>query len=181
MKENPVSDVLLRLKASDTDKGPFMEAYGDIYEHSPWVAEDAWAARNGKNLDTASGLHSAMAAAMTATNEASQMSLICAHPDLAGKLAVAGKLTEASKSEQAGAGLDHCTEDEFREFQSLNNAYKEKFGFPFIIAVKGHDRHSILAAFRARINNDPETEFHTALEQINHIAFFRLMALVETL
>ena len=172
-------DAQLNIKASEASKATFVKAYGGIYEHSPWVAEGAWAARKGESLDTLNGLHAAMASALASASETKQMKLICAHPDLAGKLAVAGELTAASKSEQAGAGLDRCTQEEFEEFQRLNAAYKEKFGFPFIIAVKSHDRHSILAAFRARLNNDRETEFRTALEEINRIAFFRLAELTK--
>jgi len=167
----------LKVKASDTDEAIFLMAYGDIYEHSLWVAEGALAARKANNLDTVGGLHSAMAAVVASANEAKQMKLICAHPDLAGKLAISDTLTEASKSEQIGAGLNACSAEEFAEFQHLNTAYKEKFGFPFIIAVKGHDRHSILAAFRARLNNDRETEFRTALTEINKIGLFRLAEL----
>ncbi len=151
-----------------------MEAYGGIYEHSPWIAEAAWLANNGDNLDTADALLNTMQNAVKAADEPAKLRLICAHPDLAGKAAVRGELTDESKSEQKGAGLDACTPEEFEEFQTLNRAYKQKFGFPFIIAVKGHDRHSILAAFRARLNHDRALEFKTALTEIHKIASFRL-------
>lgn len=178
-KDTPVSDVPLKIKASATSERTFLEAYGGIYEHSPWVAKGAWTARDGSNLDTVGGLHGAMEVTVAAADEASQLKLIGAHPDLAGKLAVAGELTAASRSEQTGAGLDRCTKQEFEEFQNLNSAYKEKFGFPFIIAVKGHDRHSILKAFRTRLPNDRAIERETALQEINRIGHFRLMELVE--
>ena len=169
----------LKIKASHCDEESFLSAYGGIYEHSTWIALGAWANRASGNLDTVGGLHQEMMNTIGAASEAGKMTLICAHPDLAGKLAVSDELTAESKSEQAGAGLDQCTAEEFTEFQSLNQAYKEKFAFPFIIAVKGHDRQSILASFRARINNDRPAEFETALQEIDKIAFFRLTALTE--
>ena len=173
-----MSDMSLKTKASLVSEAVFAETYGGIYEHSPWVAEGAWAARVGENIDTVTGLHGAMKATMASADDGKKMQLICAHPDLSGNLAVAGELTAASKSEQAGAGLDHCTTAEFEEFQTLNTAYKNKFGFPFIVAVKGHNRHSILSAFRARLTNTPAIERKTALQEINRIAHFRLMELV---
>ena len=169
----------LKIKASKVDQDTFLSAYRGIYEHSPWIALGAWASRAGDNLDTVGGLHREMMKTIGAASEAGKMTLICAHPDLAGKLAVSDELTRESKSEQAGAGLDLCSEEEFAEFQNLNKGYKETFGFPFIIAVKGHDRQSILANFRARINNDRETEFNMALKQIDQIALFRLQDLTE--
>lgn len=164
----------MKLRASEHDREAFVAAYGGIYEHSPWVAENAWDTHSRTDLDTISGLSSAMQQAVDKAGEARQMTLICAHPDLAGKAAISNELTSESRSEQQGAGLDRCTPDEFDEFQALNAAYKQKFGFPFIIAVKGHDRHSILAAFRARLNHDRTAEFQTALTEIHKIASFRL-------
>lgn len=169
--------MMLRERPSDISHDRFTELYGGIYEHSHWVAEAAWQERSGDSLDSVAGLHAAMAAAVDAADEGKQERLICAHPDLAGKAAIRGELTAESKAEQSGAGLDSCTAEEFAEFQSLNKAYKSKFGFPFIIAVKGHNRHSILAAFRARLNNEREREFKTALGEIHKIARFRLEAL----
>lgn len=157
-----------------------MDVYQGIYEHSGWIALGAWAAMSGHNLDTVQGLHREMMRTVDRASEAGKMTLICAHPDLAGKLAVGEELTAESKAEQAGAGLDACTEEEFEEFHKLNRAYKEKFGFPFIIAVKEHDRHSILSAFRARVNNDRQQEFETALAEINKIAYYRLKELGES-
>ena len=162
------------LTPSLLSKAAFIEAFKDIYEHSPWVAEGAYlrcepAQRDDKNL-----LLAAMAATVQAASTEQQLALICAHPDLAGKAAIEGTLTNASTAEQSGAGIQHCTPDEFAQFNTLNHAYKAKFGFPFIMAVKGSNRHLILAAFAERINNDYTTEFNTALEQINTIAQFRL-------
>lgn len=164
----------MKLKASLCDRATFTAAYGGVYEHSPWVAEAVWDQRTDTNIDTFENLKTMMRDAVEHGSEAQQMTLICAHPDLAGKAAVAGDLTKESQSEQSGAGLDQCSPDEFDEFQTLNSAYKAKFGFPFIIAVKGHDRYSILAAFRARLNHDREREFRTALDEIHKIAGFRL-------
>ena len=164
----------LKIRPSRITKDAFIAAYGGIYEHSPWIAEAAWRAKTGDSLDTAETLHAAMRETVNAADESAKLRLICAHPDLAGKAAVRGELTNESKSEQKGAGLDACTPEEFKEFQTLNNAYKQKFGYPFIIAVKGHDRHSILAAFRVRLNHDRTLEFETALAQIHKIAGLRL-------
>lgn len=164
----------LKITASQYDRATFASVYGGVYEHSPWVAETVWDLHTGSEIDTLEGLTAAMRKTVDNADESRKMTLICAHPDLAGKAAIRGELTADSKNEQKSAGLDQCTEEEFEDFQALNAAYKNKFGFPFIIAVKGHDRHSILAAFRARINHDREQEFHTALEQIHRIASFRL-------
>lgn len=155
--------------------GEFVKIYGGIYEHSPWVAEEAYAQHD--TIRTVKELHTAMKAAVAAAPQEKQMALIRAHPELACKEADAKKLTEASTSEQKGAGLDACTPAEFAEFQKLNAAYREKFGFPFIIAVKGLDRQKILEAFRKRLENGVDDEFDEALEQIDRIAFFRLMSL----
>ncbi len=165
---------LMKLKASQSDKATFLAAYGHIYEHSPWVAEQTWAANDPDALDTLEGLASAMAAQVDAADEAAKMKLICAHPDLAGKAALRDELTAESRSEQAGAGLDQCSAEELEEFTKLNSSYKAKFGFPFIVAVKGLGRHDILAAFRARLNHDRAQEFETALTQIHKIALLRL-------
>jgi len=169
----------LKVKASEVDEATFLKTYGGIYEHSLWVTEGAWAARTGDNLDSIAGLHAAMTAVVEAAEESKKMALLCAHPDLAGKLAVGEVLTADSRSEQAGAGLDTCSAEEYEELQSLNSAYKEKFAFPFIIAVKGHDRQSILAHFRARLLGDRETEFKTAIVEVHKIARIRLNQLTK--
>ena len=119
-------------------------------------------------------LFNEMRAAKVPVSVRELLDLINAHPDLAGKAAIAGELTEASTSEQAGAGIHECTEEEFARFTELNEAYKDKFQFPFIMAVKGSNRHQIIAAFEQRIHNSPEQEFITALQEINKIALFRL-------
>jgi len=108
-----------------------------------------------------------------------QLDLLRAHPDLAGKLALDGGLTKESTSEQAGAGLDQCTPDEFARFKSLNDVYTAKFGFPFILAVAGYGRHEILEIFERRVGNDVAIEMREALDQVHRIALFRLIGLAE--
>lgn len=154
----------------------FVKSFGAVYEASPWVAEAVWPPPKGRR---GGDLAAAMRAAVDAAPRDRKLALIRAHPELAGRTAIAGELAEASKREQSGAGLDRCTPDEFAEFQRLNGAYNARFGFPFIIAVKGLSRGDILAAFRARLDNDPQTEFETALEQIHRIAGLRLADLPE--
>ena len=148
----------------------FVTRLGSIYEHSPWVAERSFEARPFASLEA---LHAAMQSAMLAATADEQMALIRAHPELAGRLAAA-QLTEQSRKEQAGSGLDRVTPKERARMQGLNDRYREKFGFPFIVAVKGMTRQDILAIFERRLGNDPELEFDTAISQIHRIASFRL-------
>ncbi|MDF2366109.1 MAG: 2-oxo-4-hydroxy-4-carboxy-5-ureidoimidazoline decarboxylase [Sneathiella sp.] len=155
----------------------FMEIFGGIYEHSPWVAERAWNAGISEKHDKIDELATLMARMVEEASESEKRALIEAHPDLAGKAAKQGELTAASTSEQVGAGLDSCTAEEFAAFQEYNTAYKEKFGFPFIMAVKNRDRHEILAGFEERLQNSPEEEFARALAEIDKIARFRLAEL----
>ncbi len=145
-------------------KDEFVARYGGIYEHSPWVAEKAWGKRGT--------IASKMSRIVDESGTESQLTLLRAHPDLGGKLA----MTAASTAEQTSAGLDQCTPAEYAEFFALNDAYKAKFGFPFILAVKGKHRSEILENFRARIRNDNKTEFATALAQVHSIARLRLTA-----
>ncbi|WP_372604129.1 2-oxo-4-hydroxy-4-carboxy-5-ureidoimidazoline decarboxylase, partial [Actibacterium sp.] len=143
-------------------------------EHSPWIAERAFDLDLGPAHDTAVGLHSALARMFRSASDAQRLGVLTAHPDLAGKLAAAKRLTAESTAEQAGAGLDALTDAERAEFTRLNDAYTAKFGFPFIIAVRDHDKASILAAFTARIDNDRDTEFAAACAQVERIARHRL-------
>ncbi len=159
---------------SSLDRPAFVERFGSVYEHSPWVAEAVWDAGLTDGHDEIAGLAAAMAAVLDTSDEQAKLTLIRAHPDLAGKAAIRGELTEASTSEQAGAGLDDCSPEEFARFQELNAAYKEKFGFPFILAVKGKTRTEILGAFKTRISNNQVTELETAIGQIHRIARLRL-------
>ncbi len=156
------------------DRAGFIDLYGRVYEHSPWIAETVWQAGLTKEHDTVEGLHQALAAVVDAGSRERQLALLNAHPDLAGRLAVRGELTPESTSEQASAGLDKCTPDEFRRFTELNNAYKSRFPFPFIMAVKGKSRVEILDAFERRIRNGEEAEFRAALGEVHKIALLRL-------
>lgn len=165
------------LTPSRLSREDFVNVFADIYEHSPWVAEKAFDLGQDDSLNEINGLHQRMADLLLSASHAAQLALINAHPDLAGKAAVQGELTASSTSEQAGAGIHACTAEEFARFTELNDAYKAKFGFPFIMAVKGSNRHQILAAFEERIHNSPEQEFARALAEINKIALFRLQQL----
>ena len=155
----------------------FVELFGGVFEHAPWVAERAFDAGPFGNLEA---LHGAMVDAMRRAPRERQLALIRAHPDLAGRAAVAGELTAASSAEQARAGLDQCTPAEFERFRQLNAGYQQKFRFPFILAVKGRTRAEILAAFEQRLENTPEAEFDEALNQIARIARLRLKDLVRS-
>ncbi|WP_339411139.1 2-oxo-4-hydroxy-4-carboxy-5-ureidoimidazoline decarboxylase [Pseudomonas sp. EA_35y_Pfl2_R5] len=165
------------LTPSRLSREDFVNVFADIYEHSPWVAEKAFDLGQDGSINEVDGLHQRMADLLLSASHAAQLALINAHPDLAGKAAVRGELTASSTSEQAGAGIHACTAEEFARFTELNDAYKAKFGFPFIMAVKGSNRHQILAAFEERIHNSPEQEFACALAEINNIALFRLQQL----
>ena len=154
----------------------FVATLGAIFEHSPWVPE---AVAGDRPFASVAALHGAMVAAIDTAGLEPQMTLIGAHPDLAGKAALAGELTAESTSEQKGAGLDRLTQDEFRHFHALNDAYKARFGFPFILAVRGHDKHSILAAFERRLEHSQDEERAEALAQIARIGEFRLNDLIE--
>ena len=163
-----------RNRPSQMPLAEFVAAYGGVFEHSPWIAERAFALELGPAHDTALGLHNALARIFRSASAEERMAVITAHPDLAGKLAQARRLTAESTAEQASAGLDALTDAERAAFTELNEAYQEKFGFPFIIAVRDHDKASILAAFRARLAHDRDTEFATACAQVERIAELRL-------
>jgi 2-oxo-4-hydroxy-4-carboxy-5-ureidoimidazoline decarboxylase len=159
---------------SSLDRTQFVALYGRVYEHSPWIAEAAWSLGLTPQHDTVEGLHQALAAIVDAAARERQLTLLNAHPDLAGRLAVRGELTAESTSEQAGAGLDKCSPDEFRRFTELNESYRRKFPFPFIMAVKGRSRAEILEAFERRIHHDEAVEFRTAIAEVHKIALLRL-------
>ncbi|MET0532298.1 MAG: 2-oxo-4-hydroxy-4-carboxy-5-ureidoimidazoline decarboxylase, partial [Microvirga sp.] len=161
------------LKPSTMSKRLFVELYGDIFEHSPWIAERAYDAGLTTAQDTAEGLHAAMVHVLSEATRDQKLALIRAHPDLAGRLKLAD-LTSDSRNEQSSAGLDSLTEAERDRFLELNDIYKQKFGFPFIMAVKGRSKEEILDAFEERVDHDPETEFGTAVVQIELIALLRL-------
>lgn len=161
-------------RPSRLSKDAFIDRFGGVFEHSDWIARRAFAGELGPANDTATGLHAALCAVFREASEEERLAVLTAHPDLAGKLAQAKRLTESSTSEQASAGLDALTDQERERFTTLNNAYVEKFGFPFILAVKGRSKDEILAAFENRIGNDRETEFVTACRQVERIALLRL-------
>ncbi|WP_289041040.1 allantoinase PuuE [uncultured Aliiroseovarius sp.] len=165
-------------RPSQMDKERFVSLYGSIFEHSPWIAERAFDLELGPAHDSAAGVHNALSRAFRTASEDERLGVLTAHPDLAGKLAAAGELTEESTSEQAGAGLDYLTDEERETFTKLNTTYVDKHGFPFIIAVRDHDKASILANFHTRIDNDRDTEFAEACRQVERIAQFRLKDLL---
>ena len=161
-------------KPAELSRTAFIETFGAIYEHSSWIAERTY----DKDLNSLDAnietLQGAMAAVFLAASKEEQLGVINAHPDLAGRAARAGALTAESTSEQASAGIDSLSDTEFAEFTQLNDAYKARFNFPFIMAVRGSNKHAILAGFRERLKNSPEQEFARAITEINKIAGFRL-------
>jgi 2-oxo-4-hydroxy-4-carboxy-5-ureidoimidazoline decarboxylase len=158
-------------------RADFLTLYGPVYEHSPWIAEAVFDSGATENHQTAEGLQAAMAAVVEAAPRNRKLALLRAHPDLAGRLAVRGELTPQSAREQARAGLGDFSPAEFRRFTALNEAYKAKFGFPFIMAVRGRSRDEILAAFERRVGHDQASEFRTALDEVHKIALLRLREL----
>ena len=165
-------------RPSQMGRAGFVASFGSIFEHSPWIAERAFDLELGPAHDSALGLHNALARMFRSASPAERLAVLTAHPDLAGKLAAAKRLTAESTAEQSSAALDSLTDVERDRFQSLNAAYTAKHGFPFIIAVRDHDKASILAAFETRIGHDTATEFATACAQVERIAELRLKALL---
>ncbi|MHA6263594.1 allantoinase PuuE [Arenibacterium sp. CAU 1754] len=167
-----------RERPSQMPLARFVSEYGGIFEHSPWIAERAHALELGPAHDTAGGLHNALARVFRSASEDEKLAVLKAHPDLAGKLAAAKRLTTDSTAEQASAGLDALTDEEREAFTRLNDSYVQKFGFPFIIAVRDHDKAGILDAFQARLENGRDEEFATACRQVERIAELRLRAVL---
>ena len=161
-------------RPSGVPKGLFVEIFGRIWENAPWVAEDTYDAGITASHDDAATLHAAMVKVMRASTPERLKNLLLGHPDLAGKLAAAGEMTEESIGEQASAGLDRLSSDERVRFTALNEAYKARFGIPFIMAVAGASKEAILAAFETRLKSTPEAEFETALAQVETISLLRL-------
>lgn len=157
-------------------RSDFIDKFGGIYEHSRWVAEAVYP-KIHRSINTAS-MAELMRSVVDAASYQDKLDLLRLHPDLAGRLCL-GELTESSRSEQAGAGLDQCTRKELTEFQELNATYNDKFGFPFIFAVKGFHRTEILDAFRMRVNHHRDEEFKTAIEQVHRIARLRLETIAD--
>jgi 2-oxo-4-hydroxy-4-carboxy-5-ureidoimidazoline decarboxylase len=153
------------------DRAGFVAALGHLFEHSPWVAEETYAKGPFRDSDA---LFTSLCATMRYAPLVRQMELLRAHPDLAGRLAKAGALTESSTREQAAAGLDTLSAAEAEEIGRLNGAYRERFGFPFIICARLNAKDAILASMRARVSNSAEAEISTALGEVAKIARLRL-------
>jgi 2-oxo-4-hydroxy-4-carboxy-5-ureidoimidazoline decarboxylase len=164
---------------SQMDEETFVARFGAVYEHSPWVATAAWRTGVTTACDSVAGLAHALATTLSTASEEKKLALICAHPDLAGRTAVGGELTDESTNEQTSAGLDKCTQSEFDKFQRLNDAYTQKFGFPFVMAVRGANRHDILTAFQRRLEHSVPIEFERALGEIDKIARLRIETIIE--
>jgi 2-oxo-4-hydroxy-4-carboxy--5-ureidoimidazoline (OHCU) decarboxylase len=189
------------MQPSQLDKIEFMALFGSVFEHSPWIAMAVWDAGLTGRHDTAAGLHQPFREVIRRSGREEKLALLRAHPELAKGIASASlhgkghptckrslgaesrasalpqqdeQLTDSSQREQRGAGLDHCSPEEFSEFENLNDSYRDKFGFPFIMAVKGCNRHDILESFRARLKNTRDMEFQTAVEQVIRIGRFRI-------
>jgi len=171
-----VSDRISLDDLNGRDRAGFIAALGDIFEHTPWVAEGAYARRP---FATVAALHEAMMGVVRARTEAEQATFVAVHPDLAGKAARAGAMTAASVSEQAGLGLDRLSEDEYGRFEALNTAYRERFGFPFVICVRRQTRDAILDAFERRLAHERAEELAAALAEIGHITRLRLVERVD--
>lgn len=166
------------LPPSRLDRAAFLARFAGVWEHSPWIAEGAFDRGLTTAEDSAEGLHAAMVAVLRAGDDAARLALVNAHPDLAGRLAAAGRLTAESTGEQASAGLDRLTDAEREAFTALNEAYRARFGFPFIMAVKGRSKDEIRAAFERRIGHDRATELAEAIAQVERIALLRLKDLL---
>ncbi len=165
---------LVHEKLNDLSQGKFVEVFGEIFEHSPWIAKKALSARPFHSVDEA---FEVMRKIVEEASVDQQLTLILEHPELGKRM----KMSEASVREQSGAGLDSLSQEEFDVFSSTNQAYTEKFEFPFIIAVAGKDKNAILSAMKERLNNSREAEFKTALNEIYKIARIRFNAIIEAL
>jgi 2-oxo-4-hydroxy-4-carboxy-5-ureidoimidazoline decarboxylase len=152
---------------NDLDEAAFVDVFGGIYETSPWVAERSWSDRPFESIED---LHDSMRSAVQAAPRAKRLELLRAHPDLGDRT----EMTDASEAEQASAGLDSLSPDQYETFQRLNETYRERFGFPFIMAVKNESPDVIQAAMEDRIENTEEAEFRTALDEVHQIARYRL-------
>lgn len=172
--------VMFATSPASLNTGEFINLFGGVYEHSRWIAEQAWKQGLDSSHDSVEGLAAALTRIVDTAPAQQQLKLILAHPDLAGKAARAGELTPESSVEQSGAGIDLCNAQEFAQFQKYNQAYRAKFSFPFIMAVKGANRFEILRAFERRLPNSYEAEFAQALQQIHKIARFRLEDIAQT-
>jgi 2-oxo-4-hydroxy-4-carboxy-5-ureidoimidazoline decarboxylase len=162
---------------NEFDQQKFVQIIGPVFEHSPWIAEMAW---NKKPFTDFENLHHALCETVKSSSGEKQLALIRAHPDLVGRLALAGQLTRESTKEQSSAGLDKLSPDEVNLFQTQNAAYKEIFGFPFIICARLNKKEAILKGFESRLKNSRKQEISTALAEIFKIAELRLRDLLST-
>ncbi len=162
---------------SSADEADFVAVLGGIFEHSPWIARAAWPERPFASVDA---LHAAMVRVIDAAPRETRLALIRAHPELAGREAAEGTLTADSTGEQKSAGLDRCTREELARIKDLNGRYREKHGFPFVMAVKGRSKDEIIAALDARLGNSTDEEFERCLAEIAKIGRLRLAALLES-
>ncbi|MCL1527796.1 2-oxo-4-hydroxy-4-carboxy-5-ureidoimidazoline decarboxylase [Xanthomonas nasturtii] len=153
------------------DDAAFVARYRELFEHSPWVVERAVRRRPFEDV------HRGLMQVVQDASPDDQVALIRAHPELAGKAAIDRTLTAASAAEQASAGLDRLSEDEFKRFHALNQAYRHRFGFPFVICVRLHDKAGILAALERRLDASRNAEIATAIAEIGKIVHLRLEAL----
>jgi 2-oxo-4-hydroxy-4-carboxy-5-ureidoimidazoline decarboxylase len=171
-----MSSLLTLDQVNDLDTQVFTDTFAAVYEHSPWVAERAAALRP---FTSVTAMAAGFASVVASADEAAKLALLRAHPDLAGRATIRGDLTKHSRLEQAAAGLDGLTAEEMERFTQANTQYRQRFGFPFILAVKHWSKAHILAAFSGRLTNSPNAEVATALAEVEKIAFSRLLALVE--
>ena len=169
-----MSQPIFNSRPSLMDRAQFLNAFGGIYEHAQWVAETLWEEGVTDDDDTVEHLAARLRACVDKSGKPRQLELLRAHPELVGKLKAAETLTKHSAEEQTGAGLDQCSAEEIELFTGYNTLYGERFGHPFIIAVRGLGRRDILDAFERRLENDAESEFLTALEEVHKIAGLRL-------
>ena len=160
---------------NQVERAGFVERFGPLFEHSPWVAEEAWTDQPFADADE---LFEALQAAMYSAPRERQLALIRAHPDLAGKAAIEGSLTDSSRREQVAAGLDRLTPDEYGAFTRTNAAYRARFGFPFVVCAREHTKESILRVAAERLEHTPDEEVRVALEEIAKIGRLRLQALL---
>ena len=164
---------------SELSQNEFIAIFGGVFEKSNWIAEDLFKLGIKSKCDNCNSLHKAMVEVFRASSDKKKLGVLLAHPDLAGKLAQRGKLTEESQNEQKSAGLDQLTSGEFSEFQYLNTTYMNKHGFPFIIAVKGLTKLKILSEFKKRVNNSNDAEFYEACLQVEKIAYIRIKDIID--
>jgi len=166
---------------SQMNRSEFTIIFGPVYENSPWVAEATFDFGISRSHDNPESLSNLMSKQVKTASKDTLIKLLKSHPELAGRLAQNGQMTENSINEQSSAGLDNCTSEELQRFTVLNREYKKKFGFPFVLAVRGYNRSEILKLFEQRIRNDYDCEFRNAIEQVNKIAALRVADIMSKL